>query len=86
MLFFFLYFVIVLRAKPKPLLFSSIAILLSLFGFFSALITSSISFINCNGEILLVLETDDINKDLSGITPLGVSIYLFLKILDTVEG
>ena len=34
----------------------------------------------------LVLETEDNNKDLSGITPLGVSIYLFLKILETVEG
>ena len=59
---------------------------LSLLGFLSELTIPSISFINCIGDISLVFETDDIKRDFIGIIPLGVSIYLFLRILETVEG
>ena len=86
MLSFFLYFVMVLLARLKPLLFNSMAILLSLLGFFSLSIIDSINCINCIGVTSLVLETDETSKDFKGIIPFGVSIYYDLRILETVDG
>jgi len=83
---FFLYFVIVLLAKLNPLLFSSNAILLSLFGFFSFSIIDSINCINCIGVTSLVFYTGETMKDFNGIIPFGVSIYFDRKILEIVEG
>ena len=76
----------VLLAKLNPLLLSSIVICLSLLGLFSCLIISLIRFINCIDVIFLDLETEETIKDFKGIMPLGVSIYLFFKILEIVEG